>query len=102
METHEDRQACVLWCKRRHAVMADNGTWAVPRSGLVFMRVPKGYVLVNVLPYLDEMREARELGADVPASPEELLAYQKHDFEMHQRYHKAAGLEMTDPQGLLR
>jgi|SRR6516162_3795195 hypothetical protein len=93
-----DRQANVMWCKRNHAMIANGGTWMIPRSGMAFKRTYKGWELLAIMPFMVGMAESV---LAVPHSARELLMWQLEDFATHQRYHKTAGLEITDPKGLL-
>jgi hypothetical protein len=98
MNTEQDH---IHWCKQNYALLKNGGSWAVPRSGLIFQRTENGYELINVMPYTDDMAIGAYLGKDVPQSAEELLAYQRSDFAVIKKYNTLAGLEVTDPKGLL-
>jgi hypothetical protein len=96
-------QSHQLWCKNQHNLIRNGGVWTVPRSGMIFTRTPKGFELTLVMPFLPEMTQAleRDPEKDIPKTPEELLAYQRSDFRCIQRHFKAAGLEISDPKGML-
>ena len=91
----------IEWTRQHHKSLADNGVWGVPRSGLIFQKTADGFKLMNVMPYTPEMSDGFTQGKDVPASPSELRAYQFTDFELLKMKHEEAGLEISDPKGLL-
>ena len=76
MSAESDR----LWCRSLMASVAEGGVWAVPRSGLVFSKRGDELVLISRMPWMLEMEFAALNGLDVPASAEELRAYQDEDY----------------------
>jgi hypothetical protein len=62
------------WCRQMWSMMADLGTWGVPRSGLIFQKVAEKskLVLINMMPHDPSM----------PMSAEELREYQRSDFNV--------------------
>ena len=77
------------WCRQFYAKLAPNGTWAVPRSGLVFTKRDGKLVLTARLPW--------KLG--MPGNARALYEYQVDDFEAHRREFGAAGIEVVDGTG---
>jgi hypothetical protein len=63
----------LMWCNQMWNSLADGGTWAVPRSGLVFQKdkAKKRLVLIARMPYEEGM----------PGTAEDLRAYQESDFQ---------------------
>jgi hypothetical protein len=104
MNTKSETDAAnIIWCQTQHMMVKEGGTWAVPRSGLIFKRNAKGFELINNMPFLSEMAQAlqHEPKMDIPKTPEELLGYQREDFRCIQRHFKAAKMEVTDPSNLM-
>lgn len=92
-QTLEDE---VAWCRRHFDMIALNGVWVVPRSGLVFKKIHgQALELVLVMPWTDEMKSAAAEGKDVPKTQEELVAYQRADFDAIEKRFKLAGITMT-------
>ena len=79
--------AHVDWCRHQWTIMADGGTWAVPRSGLIF-RKDEGdqtLTLIRQMPWDEQM----------PMSEGELEAYQESDFTVIREHFAAAGITVT-------
>ena len=72
----------LAWSKQHFAMLADGGTWAVPRSGLVFQRRGDMLVLVEKMPHDPAM----------PLSEAELSDYQDEDFKAIKEHFEAAGI----------
>lgn len=75
-------QAHVEWSRRHFNMMADGGTWGVPRSGLLYVKRGDRLVLQARMPY-------------DPAMPitEKLLDIQQNaDIEIIKRHFGAAGI----------
>lgn len=81
-----------VWCRQHFSLMADGGIWGVPRSGLIFTRRGDKLVLIDAMPYLEEMAEAFAAGDDVPANAEALREYQDEDFELIRAKFELAGI----------
>ena len=93
----------VRWSRNLFDLLRLNATWGIPRSGLFFQKVSSTELaLINVLPWDDMMREGALQGMDVPSSAGELRRYQQLDFETISQRFVAAGIEVTDPKGLLK
>lgn len=72
----------ILWCKQMWSMLADGGTWGVPRSGLVFQRSGDVLRLRDRMPYTEDM----------PITEAQLREQQDADFNViRQRFH-AAGI----------
>lgn len=92
----------IRWSRNHFDLLAINATWGVPRSGLIFTKVSnKELALDSVMPWNDDIARAFRGGRDVPASEQSLLAYQRADLEAIRKRFEAAGIEVTDPKGLL-
>jgi hypothetical protein len=76
MKLNHDQQ----WSLNLFNRIAEGGTWAVPRSGLVFRKEKGSLVLVARMPYTDEIRAAAADGRDVPQDAETLRQYQDSDY----------------------
>lgn len=76
----------VNWCRRQFNLLNDGGMWGVPRSGLLFQKTSTALILIDRMPYTEEM----------PITEQELLDYQQQDFELIQHMFGLAGIEITD------
>jgi hypothetical protein len=94
-------QEHAAWSRRNWEMTKGGGSWALPRSGLIFRRTHAGSELATVMPYTPDIAFAAYLHADVPQNAEALRNYQRNDFNIIKHYHELAGLSVTDPQGLL-
>jgi hypothetical protein len=43
------------WCRGTFDRLADGGTWAIPRSGMIFQKSGNTLVLTCQMPYAEEM-----------------------------------------------
>lgn len=84
------------WCRELFAGLRVGGVWAVPRSGLVFRRDAGELVLVDRMPWTDELQEAAAVGLDVPKSEQELSAYQDLDYRLIRDRFAGAGIRVRD------
>ena len=85
-----------LWCRKLFDTINMGGTWAVPRSGLIFQKTDDHTLtLKQAMPWMDEMAKAAEQGRDVPKSAGELIEYQQSDFDIIQNRFKLAGIEVV-------
>jgi hypothetical protein len=78
--------AHVAWCRQHFAMMADGGTWAIPRSGMIFNKRGNTLVLAVVMPHMNGM----------PCTPEELIAQQRDEFENCREHFAAAGVTVIN------
>ncbi len=86
----------VKWSRNHFDRIKIGGIWAVPRSGLIFTKKDEQtFELTAVMPYLDEMKTAAADGRDVPESKEDLVAYQRDDFDAIAKRFNRAGITMT-------
>lgn len=93
----------VRWSRNHFNLLSLNATWGVPRSGLVFKKVSLfELALISVMPWSKEIGQGYQRGMDVPRNAKELRRYQQLDFETISKRFTAAGIEVTDPQGLLK
>jgi hypothetical protein len=74
--------ADVVWCFRLFHSLAEGGTWAVPRSGLIFQRQGDKLVLIQMMPHDPAM----------PMSADELRAYQQDDYDAIASRFRAGGI----------
>lgn len=88
-----------VWCRNHFAAMADGGRWGVPRSGLIFKREGATLVLVERMPWTDELAEAAGAGRDVPVDADALRAYQDADAALILRTFREAGIATRNDIG---
>jgi hypothetical protein len=62
------------WCQQLWDVIKDGGVWAIPRSGLIFVKREKEKQLV--------LTDAMPHQADMPVTAAELKAQQDSDFDL--------------------
>jgi hypothetical protein len=91
----------ILWSKNQWGRIREGGTWAVPRSGLIFKRTKDGFDLLSIMPFLPELADAAKAGRDVPPDAEALWDCQRSDFQCIRKNFREAGLSITDSQQLL-
>jgi len=72
----------VAWCRRLFDSLADGGTWAIPRNGLIFRRRGDRLVLTLRMPHDPQM----------PISAAQLRAEQDQGFEDTRVHFGAAGI----------
>jgi len=72
----------IEWSRRHFATMKDGGVWGVPRSGLVFQRQGAALVLIEQMPWIEDM----------PLTKAQLAEQQQGDFDVIQKYFGAAGI----------
>jgi hypothetical protein len=78
--------AMIEWSRRQFEQMADGGTWAVPRSGLIFVKRGVRLDLTTRMPYVVGMPVAKELFRD----------QQQREFDNIKRHFGAAGILVFD------
>lgn len=81
-----DPTANHLWCQQLVSLLAEGGTWGVPRSGLVFRKRSGCLVLIGRMPH----------NAAMKMSVAELADHQDKDFALLKRNFEAAGIRMRD------
>src|SRR4051794_40427868 len=85
----------VTWCRRHFEMMADGGTWGIPRSGLVFRKEGYRLILMSMMPWMEEMEGV--------ITPEQLHEQQEADYEANRVHFEAAGITVErDPGTLLQ
>ena len=80
------KQSDVRWSAQHFRRIADNGTWGVPRSGLLFQRRGDTLVLTARMPH----------HPDMPLTEHQLANYQQTDFEDIKKHFGAAGIAVLD------
>jgi hypothetical protein len=95
--------ADVRWSRNHFRLLALNAVWGIPRSGLVFQKVSQSELaLIQVMPWSEEMGQGYRRGMDVPANAGALRRHQQQDFWTIANRFNAAGVQVTDPQQLLK
>lgn len=74
----------VAWCRLTFDLIADGGSWGVPRSGLTFQRRGDTLILIGVMP--------REDG--VPRGINTLTDQQEAEYRAIRRHFEAAGIKV--------
>jgi hypothetical protein len=93
----------VRWSRNHFNLLRLNAIWGIPRSGLVFKKVSLfELALDSVMPWSNEIGQGYQRGMDVPRNAKELRRYQQQEFETISLRFTAAGIEVTDPRGLLK
>jgi hypothetical protein len=72
----------------------NGGVWMVPRSGLIFTRKGDELHLSGRMPFTEDMKAS--LNSDIPHNTEDLLAFQKQDFDVIASHFKAAGINVIN------
>jgi len=78
----------VLWSQRHFTMLGLGGTWAVPRSGLIFQKTslnPPTLTLIERMPHTSEM----------PMSATELAYYQESDINLIKTHFNEAGIAVV-------
>jgi hypothetical protein len=80
----------VEWSRQHFHMLAIDGVWGVPRSGLIFTRTGEDTLaLTSVMPHDPAM----------PLTPRQLFTQQANDFQAIQGYMKKAGIRTYDTTG---
>lgn len=67
MPREELNSSHVEWSRRHFGMMANHGTWAVPRSGLIFTKTDENTLTLTArMPWNEGIAHSAQLGADVP------------------------------------
>jgi len=94
-------QADIDWSRAQFNRMKIGGVWAVPRSGLLFTRIGENHLqLTDRMPFAEEMAQLAKEGMDIPATAEELRAYQEEDYACIKSRFVAAGIEVSKSENL--
>ncbi len=75
----------IRWCKWMFGGLTEDGTWGVPRSGLIFHKKGDKLVLTALMPYDPAM----------PMSEDKLRKEQRGDYDTIKEVFAAAGVEVT-------
>jgi hypothetical protein len=78
--------ASVAWSHNQFRILRDGGSWAVPRSGLIFCKAGNELHLIQRMPYMKEM----------PITAAQLKEQQDSDFEAIKASFGAAGYAVVD------
>lgn len=73
------------WSRNTWQMIAESGTWAVPRSGLVFQKREGKLHLIEMMPHMPGM----------PLNEKELRTYQDEDFDSIQEEFAKVGVEVV-------
>jgi hypothetical protein len=79
----------ISWSQAHFNMLADGGTWAIPRSGLIFQRRGARLVLVTRMPWDESMG----------ITAERLLKYQVEEYEAVKLNCEKAGIPVVDKSG---
>ena len=74
------------WCRNLFNMLAEGGTWGIPRSGLIFNRRGDQLVLVNRMPH----------DPDMPMAAVELARQQQSDYRAVKREFAKADITVID------
>ena len=72
----------VVWCRNLFNRLAPGGSWAVPRSGMIFSKRDDSLVLVCEMPHVPEM----------PITAQQLATQQQADFNIIKENFGKAGI----------
>jgi len=75
----------IAWSKNLFNSLSDGGSWAVPRSGLIFTKRGKQLVLTATMPHDPAM----------PVDAAQLKVQQDADFRLIKEHFGAAGIEVV-------
>jgi hypothetical protein len=76
----------VEWSRQQFRIIADGGTWAIPRSGLIFTKRGGALVLTSRMPHDPAM----------PITAAQLREQQDSDYDGTVLHFGAAGIAVTD------
>ena len=76
------------WCRNLWRTLRDGGSWAIPRSGLIFQKRGDQFVLIAAMPYDEKM-------AEIGVTPERLKQQQDADFRLTKEHFARVGVEVT-------
>lgn len=77
-----------VWAKNMFELLAEWGTWGIPRSGLIFQKRGEQLVLVNRMPWMPEM------GDEI--TEHELRLQQDREFDENRKWFGEAGIPIID------
>ena len=81
----------IAWSKNLYDKLKEGGSWVVPRSGLMFTKTSGSFALTKLMPWDPLMAFGKE----------ELSKYQQEDYAVIAKHMRAAGISVTDNNGLL-
>jgi hypothetical protein len=81
----------VVWSRNIFGTLADDGSWGIPRSGLIFVKRGNELQLTARMPHDPAM----------PITAEQLIEQQRSDFDGTKTHFEAAGITVVDltPEG---
>jgi len=82
------KSADITWSRNLFAGMAEGGTWAIPRSGLIFQKRAEKLVLVSRMPH----------DARMPVSEQALREMQDGDYAAVKEHFEAAGIPVEQAE----
>jgi hypothetical protein len=74
----------IEWSANQFRLLNEGGVWGVPRSGLLWQRRGDELVLINRMPWMEEM----------PITPEQLKEQQDADVKIIAEHMRAAGVQV--------
>lgn len=89
--TNQVKDEHVEWSKNLFNNLKEGGVWAVPRSGLMFTKTNGSFALTKLMPWDPLMSFGKN----------ELTKYQQEDYAIIAKHMRAAGISVTDNNGLL-
>lgn len=93
----------VQWSRNYFNILSLNAIWGVPRSGLIFKKASRyELALHDLMPWSEEMGQGYRDWSDDPISAHRIRLYRQADFETIAQRFTAAGVNVTDPRGLLK
>jgi hypothetical protein len=78
----------ILWSRMLFDRLADGGSWGVPRSGLIFRKSGDRFNLAVRMPW--------DASMEGTITREQLIDYQRKDYEDIKRHFEAAGITVGD------
>lgn len=79
----------VEWSRNHFQIIMDGGTWAVPRSGLIFQKRSTRLELIARMPH----------NPDMPLTADELREQQRSEFDRIKSHFEAAGVTVVNACG---
>jgi hypothetical protein len=74
----------IEWSRNQFRMLKDGGTWAVPRSGLIWQRRGDELILLTRMPWMKDM----------PITAEQLREQQDGDIKVIGEHMRAAGVKV--------
>jgi hypothetical protein len=74
------------WCRQVFRTLAEGGTWAIPRSALIWKKQGNALVLIGKMQY----------HRDLPMTEAEWIEHQQSDYDATKEEFEKAGFEVRD------